>query len=241
LELIRQALATTDRNPKPLVLYVVVLAAASALAKGGLYLLGKGGVENIFLDPTALAYTIVSAVLVAVLVSATQSVVFGMLGREIDRPLWKLSGSVEALRRFFPLWLVMNLVVVGLELSLQWVLVQIENTSLGALLLALWMMALVLYLPVGAGIMFWGKLEWDKLGEIFAPLLRQIGRTLQIILLSLGVSMLSLYLLSVTAGLPWLTPAVVVIGGYFDCVIFSGIWLVYLFDRQNPEEVDIEF
>ena len=42
-----------------------------------------------------------------------QSCIFSAFGKDIDKPLWKCAGIKDAIQRFFPLWFLINLIMIS--------------------------------------------------------------------------------------------------------------------------------
>jgi hypothetical protein len=173
--------------------------------------------------------------------AAAQAVAFSQLGKEIDRPLWKIADYWEALRRYFPVWMALNGVVILLNMLTFVVPPLIDNEEFGRLPFWLLVFASATYIPVGAAIMFCRKFEWRTLGEALGPLRRQLPTTLIVLCLNGFLFFFFLSLIVQTASQNWIRPVIDIISGYFDCVVFAATWLICMLDRQTPEEVDLDF
>jgi hypothetical protein len=178
------------------------------------------------------------------------SVAFSMMGRDIDHPMWRISGSGEAIRRYFGLWFLLVLVDVVLVQALQ-LAHDLWPMGGAAGIVSLMRMAInAAIIPVGASIMFLGRPHFGNLGEAIAPLFRQFPKSL--VLMALGVFILSLFhvvlgvllLTEPAPSIPMIMAAgavLSVIGAYFDCVVFAGAWIICMIDRDTTEEQDIGF
>lgn len=228
-----------QQNVGPLLVY---LAAAFVAAAGAqLAFVGIGEPENPYGDPVVLLLSLSVSLALVVLTALIQAVVFARMGKEIDRPLWKSAGDWEALRRYFLLWAVLNALIVVCSSMADFSLTVLDSERLSGMFFLLYVAACVVSVPLGGAIMFGGPLRVRKLGERLLPLMRQMPQTLLVLLLSGAVFFFTLSLVAGTESKPWLLPLLSVIQAYFDCVLFAAVWLICVYDRQNPEETEIDF
>lgn len=189
-------------------------------------------------------------VALSIVAAVVQAVVFSRIGRDLDRPLWKVRDDREALQRFSAMWFELNLIV-NATFWLSSVNARIESMKGLAILLELLGLAMLLFLvPIGACMMFHGTFSWGRLGEGLAPLGRRIGQAMPVFLATF-VQVLLYVILS--ADLPDDHEAVHIalsitaralrdIGiAYIDCVVFVAVWLVCKEDRDSPDEIDLDF
>jgi len=240
LDILVQAIQAIQRNVPSLTLYLAITVSANVVA----LLVGSriGDPEQASYGKGVLLLSEMG--LDAFLVfcyAAAQAVAFSQLGKEIDRPLWKIADYREALRRYFPLWMALNGAVIVLNLLAFVVPPLIDNEEFGRLPFWLLVFASATYIPVGAAIMFCRKFEWRKPGEALAPLRRQFPKTLIVLCLNGLLFFFFLSLMVQTASQKWIRPIIDIIFGYFDCVVFSATWLICMLDRQAPEKVDLDF
>lgn len=184
-------------------------------------------------------------VFVACCIAAAQAVAFSRMGREIDRPLWKIPGDIEPLKRFFPLWFALNLAV------LAWAKMTVSvahGVEMEGAVIALYLTYALIgnaTLLVGACVMFVGRVEWSRIGADLVPLLRQLPATLGLCLFGfLGFfACEALFLLATAAGaFRWLLHAAAyAVSAYCDCVLFAGAWVICMTCRDMPEDVDFDF
>jgi hypothetical protein len=240
VETLRLAMETVQQNLKSLAIY----AAAAVLLSSGVQSLTEllgGPLENPYEDPVMVIAGLGSDLFLIISFAVLQSIIFSRMGKNIDRPLWKISGDWEALRRYFPLWFALNAVIFILKDVSTYAIVVLDSQNLaGALFLLLTFFAII-YIPAGAAIMFGGPVQLSALGEVLRPLIRQAPRTLIVLMFAGLVFFFSHYLVLATASARWLWPLISIVEAYFDCVIFAAIWLICMYDRQNPEESDLDF
>lgn len=240
VDILLQAIQAVQRNISALGLYLLFTVPASALVLAGNVWMGTP-VPDAPLTFGILVYEVVCSALLVGMYALAQALAFSRMGRAIDRPLWKCPGDREALKRYFPLWLLLNIVAVLSQHLGAWIPAVMDNEA--ATMPMFWLMALVMatYLPFGAAIMFAGRPEWSRLGESLAPLGRQWPKTLSICLFSGVVYILLIVLIMQNQEQKWIQPVLDVISGYFDCLIFAATWLVCIMDRQTPQDDDFDY
>ncbi len=263
MDILLQAVKAVQRNVPALGLYLLFTVPASALVLAGNLWMGDTN-PDAPVTAAMLAYEVAGDAFLIVVYAFAQSIVFSRMGRLIDRPLWKCQGDGEALKRYFPLWVLLNIVALGSQRLVTWVPALMDNEAAAAPMF--WMMAFVIavYVPVGAAIMFAGRPEWglgstrtlypkpqtpnpkphtwSKLGEALVPLGRQWPKALVVCFFG-GATYMLLTFLVIWQPEPqrWLLPALDVVAGYFDCLIFCATWLICMFDRQAPQDGDIDY
>jgi hypothetical protein len=184
-------------------------------------------------------------------IALAQTLAFSRLGREIDRPLWKVRTDRDAMKRFFMMWALINLTAMGLHRLSQIDFGSGDVVSINYLLLYGGLGATLVSVPFGACIMFTGQVSSRTLGESLAPLTRQPGRTalvfgimlFQVIAHDLFVSLLigsenqtPSLLARLAAGLA--SGAVQV---YLDCLALAATWHLCMVDRETVDEIDLDF
>jgi hypothetical protein len=229
-----------QRNLVALGLYLAITVGAGAVMLATNYLMGDTGGEP-RRDLGVFLYEIAANIVLIACVAAAQAMAFARLGKDIDRPLWKVSGDREALARYFLLWLILNAVVMVLREIAIWLPVLVDDERIGGLPSWLFAFAAVVYLPIGAAIMFRRGFAWREFGEALAPFRRQLPKTAVVLLFNGILFFFTLSLIVQTESQKWLGPAIDAISGYFECVVFSAVWLICMLDRQTPEEIDLEF
>ena len=239
LDIFLRAVQSVQRNLSALAVYLVITVGSSTLATV---------VNNLVTPPgsppahgSALIYELALNAFLVLTAAAAQAIVFARMGKEMDRPLWKIGGDREALRRYFPLWAVLNAVIMIFNLLAFEVPAYFEEERLGFIPFWMLIVAVSAYIPLGTAIMFHRGFEWRKLGEGLTPLRRQLGKTLLVMLAGAILFFFYLSLLAQTDSQRWLRPVIDVIYGYFDCVLFSATWIICIFERQMPPEIDLDF
>ena len=227
-------------NLRALAVYLLITVGASAVGLVGNVLVAGEGEKAVVSGP-ALVYQFGLDVFLVVAYSLAQCIAFARMGKEMDRPLWKVADDREAIRRFFKLWVALNAALLALLRLSEWTHVILDNEELASVFFTLFTFAGVVHLPAGACIMFFGRFEWHKLGECLSPLANEWPKTLVVLFLSGFLLFLSFYLIAATGSQKWLRPLIDIILGYFDCLIFAAVWLICITDRDSPRESDIDY
>lgn len=179
------------------------------------------------------------------LISGLQAVCFALIGREMDRPLWKCAGGGEALRRFFSYWFIFNLLYIT---SARLVASAPESIQADVdLAMLFFRFALtVVGVPIGACIMYGGGLNWKEMPGQLAPLFQLFP--MSFVALSLGF--LQFFIIAATVismpgevlKSPWLWSVVNVPLILLETLAFAVMWLVCMHFRDiAPELHDDDF
>ena len=166
---------------------------------------------------------------------------FSRIGREIDRPLWKVADDREAFKRFFLLWFLISLSVLTV-LSL---LGKVDDDGPWAapLMFGFFVMFL-LAVPAGTCIMFSGHFAWSDLPHALAPLAYQLSKAMAVVFVNflafVGWLGLMNFLIEHPAlrAAPWFLLLLEVPFGIVDCFVCAGVWLICTVHRRDMEEQD---
>lgn len=239
MNILFEATQAIQKNLSALVVYLIFGVGSSAVATAVNSLMGK--VEDPFKDPKTLFLSIGILLFANIAWSAGEAIAFSRLGKEMDKPLWKIEGDGEALRRYFTLWFGLNLPALIFYLLFAWLDSSGSTGSAPGTAAMLWILCATISTPVGACLMFGGKLEWDGLSRRFRPMLRELPRFLVVVFFNGIVMILTMSLHDAAKDQEWLGPLIDIVAVYFDCVVFAAMWLICMIDRQNPDEDDLEF
>jgi len=241
LRIIVDAIKAVDRNVGALVLYCAICLLGSAGLRLTCHLLlGPDG--EAAAPASAQGLLLLLDVVLAAIAAMAQAIAFARIGRDIDRPLYKVRDDKEALKRFFVMWLCLNLMLLLL-------------IRVGSAILAIWqdevlflMVMMVIaavtatIMPAGACVMFAGRFSWPDLREHLAPLGNQLPQTALIVLLSFLAYAATMDIALRFAQEHWLLPLVADLAScYWDCVVFAAVWLLCMQDRDAPQEYDLDF
>jgi hypothetical protein len=240
-------MASVQRNLPAALVYAAVSTLLNLVLFLGLIAVGGDADAQDAQRFSVQVYDLVGNLVMAAALAALQTVVFARLGREIDRPLWRSPNAADAMRRFFQLWLILNLIAVAIGQLLQLAGRQEAEAAI-VLLVFFYMLVLLFTVPVGACIMFSGAFEWREIGSSLAPLVHQAPRTLILLLLNLFQVALLFELVKLRAiradepAVFWtvfmLAPVAM---AYIDCVVFAGTWHICIEHRNADQDVDFDF
>lgn len=113
--------------------------------------------------------------------SLIYAIIYAMLARDMDRPVWKCEVPGEALRRFFEVWFILTLLSTAAR-AIQMRTATLDAYAAMEFLIMLWSLVVI---PLGACVMHHGALAWHELGEILAPIPRQLGAFLVVFFVGL--------------------------------------------------------
>lgn len=227
-----EAFRAVVRNPRALVLYIVLVMGVAGGKLAVMYPFTGGET----LEDPQLAVRLVDLLTDLALAGTyafAQTVAFSWLGQDLDRPLWRVKGIKDALTRFYPVWLMLDLLILAFSTIAGKLLVADINNSLGQFMMLLFLVMQIIAIPIGAAIMFHGELKWRELGQSLAPLGRQFFSTFLVVCFSGTVLVMLLFvLLPATAEVLWLRPFIEIPGGLAECVIFAATWFICIMDRE---------
>jgi len=247
LSLLAQAVAAVRQNPSAFLVYLGITVAVTLVQvlSGGL--IGKPSSEDLDENLWLRAYAFINYLATAAAYAAASSIGFARLGKEIDRPLWKISGDWDALRRFFVLWFFLILTLIATSRLLEWTAGPSPESPPSAFPLLLYFVFAAALVPFGACVMFYGTLDWTKLGEILAPLKRQFAAAFGAFLFA-GFQSFYVFLLSGLAELGkeadafrWYLIPIEVIDAACTFIVFAWTWLICIADRNQGGERDVDF
>lgn len=237
LGFITEAFRAVQRNLFALFIYVVVAVGVNTL-----WLVGRSLLFGEIDDDTnkALLHGVEfgAELVLAVAFSVAQSIAFARIGAEMDKPLWKVTTDSEALKRFFSLWLLLNLICFAIVRFHVQVATVSDDPNLAGPLFVLYLMALVVVVPIGACVMFQGRFGGHEVGRSFQILLNQLPRTVALLFFNFLIIVFILSAAQTKEFPKWAFPLLDVISVYADCIVFAGAWLICMHDRQEREDED---
>lgn len=185
-------------------------------------------------------YPFASDVLIAAGYAFAMCIVFGRIGREIDRPFWKIDSDWEVLRRFFNLWFILVLISI-LVIGLVGQFLE-ASTEEGQILFFIWLFGNSFLIQFGGAIMFYGHCRKEEIAQAMSTLMHQLPLTLLAALVSFFFNILVINILAEQILPKWGTPAVDIIDGYGTCVVFAFTWLICMRHRDDEsEDEDFDF
>ena len=240
MEILQRAIQAVQRNLSALGLYLLITVTASAAGITISHALGPPE-KSAFSKGTLFLCGVGIDAGLAIASAVAQAIVFSRFAKEIDRPLWRIQDDREAVQRYFLLWIVLNACLSVLNLLSVDVPQLLDNEGFGFFPRWLLLFANAVYIPLGAAMMFMRTTNWRNIGEALAPYRRQFGKAFALCLITGFLFLLMIALIPPTGLQLWPGILISVIFSYFDCVIFCAAWLICMFDRQTPENIDFEF
>lgn len=231
------------RNLAPLAIYLGLVMLVSTAYRGANEIAGSFVPEDGPAPPWLPAYQVIADLFIAAGYAAVQASVFSAMGREIDRPLWKSPGLKDALRRFFMVWFLLNLAMIAV------IRMQVSANSAGLAGLVLWlefllMLFFVFAVPIGACVMYWGRLNWRELPEALAPIGRMLPLTMAVFMLTFSQFVLHFFLVQlVPKGVIGSIPAMAIADvpfAFLDCFAFAAMWRLCMAHRNADFENDLD-
>ncbi len=245
----REAAAALRQNSRTVLLFVAVGAVLGALDSViHLFVLKPAtDVPERMLGLGLIGWQIVYVALT----SAANAVFFARIGRETDKPMWRVADDREAMTLFFRLWFLLGLLLLVYVHGLGALLPAQADLATAIVFLASAFTFATLLNVFGACVMFYGKLGRQEVRETFATIGQHAGAVIAICLVGVlaGIVLrdLSLSLAGPEAQLSRSLVAVAVAGGVggldalLGCFIFAYSWLVCIFHRDHFEERGDDF
>ena len=241
MEVFAEAARSLRRNAGAVALYTVLGLGTNAIKRVGDAIVGSEVLPA--LNPYAQGcYEFGANLFLAAGLAVAAVLGFSRLGRELDRPLWKVAGDAEALKRFFLPWFVLILAIVTTARLLQRFA---EGAPQSAWIPPLMFVFFVLFLfsvPVAACVMFFGHFDWREMPVSLAPLAHQFPLALAVLFVNFVafIFMLSLpELVQIWPPLedaPWFECLIDVPFALVDCYVFAAAWLICMLDRREMEK-----
>lgn len=238
--MVAEAFSAVHRNKDAVAMYMAVSIGIMA-AQGATGHFLSDSVRKEMAPVYASAYDFGLDLLIALAYAIVQCIAFARIARDIDRPLWKVDSGAESLRRFFKLWFILMLVsVTMIEVTER--AAELKIAPLASLLSSCWLLIYLFMIPFGACVMFYGKVGREELRLAADTLVHQFPRTLIVLFIAFAV-LIVIEVVQVFANLPvWAKPAIGILDGYGDCLIFSTAWLLCMYNRdEDMGDSDIDF
>ncbi len=184
-------------------------------------------------------FRLVSLLWLAIGASLCAAAFFSLIGRRIDRPLWKCLGWRDGIRRFFLPWFILNLC----QMMVIDLMVKLGEAGMQSALQSVIMLSLALQafcLPLGACIMYWGRLDWGQIPSVLEPIYGQFLLVIPVLFIGLGqwfLGHLRIEIIPTDTGLDilWLGLYDVVLD-FATCFAFVMMWRVCMIHRDRSME-----
>lgn len=241
VEFLRLAGRALLDNYRPVLLYM----AFAALFKTGEQLFQEYAIAPVADEtPDSMLglYLVGSRIVLVAFIAVADTICFSRIGREVDKPYWRVTDDREAFSRFYRLWLLLGLgnLVYGQIIERT---VGGNEERAGAFFLGVsYLIWIVLLHALGAAIMFQGRVARDEVSEAFAVLGRHAAQVMALCLFGImaGILLAGTHSSMMTAELPLLFELtagalLAAIDGYVSCLLFAFMWLVCRYDRDHFE------
>lgn len=242
-KLLKESLEALRRNRPAVLAYMAAVGLMSAMFRlAGVFMAGYAAEDA---GPAWIyPITILMDLALAALFAALQAVVFSMIGREMDRPLWKCPAPEAALRRFFLTWFIINLAILAV-MRMQLRAAVGEMPDLVILLEFVLIFAHCFAVPVGACVMFYGALEWREMGSILTPIARRFLLVCAVLFVVFGQYAVSrAAMLEAPPASLLIVPAHALLDAFLavlDCFAFAAMWLICQIHRNEAPDTDDDF
>lgn len=192
------------------------------------------------LDPRWVsAYRFSADILGMLALALAQTLAYARIGRDMDRPLWKIADDWDALRRFFQFWLVIDLAVLAIIRVPE--LLPGDEAAI-QLFVYFYIAASAMAVPFGAAVMFTGRAGAAEIREAANMLADRLPQAAGIIAAGCLVNF-TFFVMLVSPGFPhWATPFLVAVDAYLSCLFFAYTWLVCIQHRdEDSHDTDFDF
>jgi len=233
--MLKVAVETVQRNIRPLLLFLAITTVFFTLR-----LVLEKNFESLTDEETqgfqATAYIFGASIISVIVTAIAKSLAFSNFGREIEKPFWKIRTNKEAFIRFFPMWMFFGLAsllffrgIAGLPS---------DSSDLFPLLM-IWLVFNATLTPIGATIMFYEKCGSEEIKLALSTFGHQLPRFFMICFFAFILNLLLFSLLSSIEF--YFHPILIIIEGYFKCVIFVYSWFICRAHREILEQSDDDF
>lgn len=235
------AVRALHENYRPVLFYMGLVALLKT---------GEGTLQRLVLDPIAETtsdslmgvYLILTRILLVAGVAVGDTVFLSRIGREVDKPYWRVRDDREALRRFYRLWLLLGLTnLVYLQVTEQITGNDPEHPATFFVFLS-YIVLVVLLHAFGTTVMFYGNVAREEVGEAFRTMSRHAQSIFGLCMLGvLAAFFLQVFYALIVFGefaLPIELGAdalLAAMDGYISCFLFAYMWLVCRYDRDDYE------
>ncbi len=199
---------------------------------------------------------IVTSIALVALSAIASTIFFSRIGREMDKPMWRVADDRDAMRLFYRLWFLLGLLTLVYVRLIEQLLP--KNPDIGTLIIFLcsffiWATLLNVF---GAFVMFYGRPGREEISQAFSTLGHHLGPVLAISLVGLlsGLVLYDAHFRAVAighsaedmtsvdyAGRYLVDMLVGAVDSLVSCFIFAYSWLVCIFHRDHFEQQGDDF
>ena len=237
--MLRLAVQAIDHNFKAVLLYIGIhVSVGTTLFFIRIKLMRPPEGEDLsaLLNTVDIGLDIVDGIAWAI----AQCVAFAWIGRNLDKPNWKIATASESLKRFFGFWLLMDLI--GM-LTFRFVIYSVNAGADASIVLWLPILYSSGTITLGAAIMFYQRVGTEEIGLALRTLGHQFPRTLLVVCIAgAGFIFLNMIMLQTGEQFPFAMPLVSIVDSVLDCFVFSCAWIICMYYREAMEnDSDIDF
>ncbi|MDK1020998.1 MAG: hypothetical protein QGD90_05125 [Candidatus Hydrogenedentes bacterium] len=241
MAILRAAFQALQQNYGPLLFYIgVAFAVYSARLSLDTLVIAPRSEE--ITENILRLYSIAIDIVAVAVVAMAQTIAFSRMGREIDKPMWRVADDLDAVRLFYKLWLLLGLVNVAAVRFRDILFRGTEEAPVQLILVMMWLLGAVLLIFFGSAVMFYGRVGRQEVTEAVTTMARQLP---YVLLIATVGFFFRLFLINLQLDLPlWARPALAIADGYLDCFLFASMWLVCIYHRDeydHPDDDDFDF
>lgn len=203
----------------------------------------------------ALAFALIGwGIVMVAITSVINSVLLARIGREMDKPMWRVADDRDAFRLFFGLWFLIGLLIL-LYGQIVGPLIEGGDVTAEIVFVSGFCIWAALLHVMGAFVMFYGRPHREEISQAFSTLGHHVAPVGAIVLVGLlgGLLLKNFEIQGTNLASTNANPAaqvaihfaVSMLGGAADalvgCYIFAYAWLVCIFHRDHFEEPSDDF
>lgn len=238
VQFLREAFRALENNLRPVLLYCAVALLLGAIHIAVVYYVFNPMEQAGNTDWLPL-YTIGLLIALSAVGALADSVFLAQIGREVDKPMWRVSNDADAVRLFYGLWLFLRLINLAYSQFVQLVATDTSEAFTQVMFILSYLVLATVIVAFGAAVMFYGRVRTEEISQAFATLSHHPGPIALIILVG---TVFGYVILDLMARLPvFAVPLVSILDGFVTCLIFAFTWLVCVYHRDHFEHDEDDF
>jgi MFS family permease len=251
----REAARALRQNPEPVLLYIAI-GVGLALANSALDQFVLGPVADRTSDRMLSLQLILIAVGTTAVSAFANTICFARIGREMDKPMWRVTSDADAFHLFYRLWLLLGLLaLVYLHVMEQLLPERPDTDTIVIFLCSFLVLASVMYV-FGSAVMFYGRPGREEVTQALSTMGHQIGPVIAACVVGLlaGLVLNQAHVATMQIGMGsdgataaehaarFAADAVIgAIDALVSCFLFAYAWLVCIYHRDHYEEPGDDF
>ncbi len=239
MEFLREAGRALFENHRPVLMYM----ALAAFLKTGEALFQEFVIAPIADDASdsLLGLQLIgSRIVLVALFALADTILLSRIGREIDKPYWRIATDREAFVRFYRLWLLLGLANLVYGQVIEQTLGGDQEHPATFFLGVSYLVWIVLLHAFGTTVMFYGRVAREEVSEAFQTMSRHatlvMGLCLFGILAGILLAGTNSAILLGEFPLPLRLASIALLAaadGLVSCLLFAFMWLVCRYDRDH--------